>query len=295
MRTLLILSFLTACQEPTEWARAYKAETLKETCGGTKAIAMPGDFVIENDRLRLDPDPDHRWAIILRVSLVDADIQRLDPSFSKGKGGDQWGELFATVNLMTSRIRAEEGSVEIVSEGSATEPAVICTVGDGRAFVALDFARGFLGGDIRIRTDYILEPGAPVVKVRSFLDREQTITCQDDLSAAEAVQYTDSAVLLLDVATNNGYAFGDFTLFGGSVDVFAPNIGFDESGHVQELMTEGINTFVDPIVTPYLAGTSHGVSYAVMAAGGALNIPCLRAPRPRDLAGSSRLTGSKMV
>ena len=276
MRTLLILSFLTACQEPTEWARAYKAETLKETVGGTKAIAMPGDFVIENDRLRfaiLGPRPsmgNHTEG----GSLVDADLQRLDPSFSKGKGGDQWGELFATVNLMTSRIRAEEGSVEIVSEGSATEPAVICTVGDGRAFLSLlDFARGFLGGDIRIRTDYILEPGAPVVKVRSFLDREQTITCQDDLSAAEAVQYTDSAVPLLDVATNNGYAFGDFTLFGGSVDVFAPNIGFDESGHVQELMTQGINTFVDPIVTPYLAGTSHGVSYAVMAAGGALSIP----------------------
>ena len=159
--------------------------------GGPKAIAMPGDFVIENDRLRfaiLGPRPsmgNHTEG----GSLVDADLQRLDPSFSKGKGGDQWGELFATVNLMTSRIRAEEGGVEIVSEGSATEPAVICTVGDGRAFLSLlDFARGFLGGDIRIRTDYILEPGAPVVKVRSFLDREQTIT-QDDLSAAEAVQY----------------------------------------------------------------------------------------------------------
>ena len=276
MRTLLILSFLSACQEPAEWARAYKIDTLKETVGGPKAIARPGDFVIENDRLRfsiLGPRPsmgNHTEG----GSLVDADLQRLDPSYSKGHGGDQWGELFGTVNLMTSRIRADQGSVEIVSEGSSTEPAVLCTIGDGHAFISLlDFARAFLGGDIRIRTDYVLAPGAPVVQVRSFLDRSQTITCDDDLSDATPVQYTDSAVPLLDVATNDGYAFGDFTLFGGSVDVFAPTIGFDEAGHVNELTTAGVNTFVEPIVLPYLGGSSHGVSYAVMASGGALSVP----------------------
>ena len=276
MRLLLITLFLSACQTPTEWARAYKIENRKEAIGGPKAIAQPGDYVIENDRLRftvLSERPsmgNHTEG----GSLLDADLQRRDPSYSKGHGADQFGELFGTVNLMTARIRTDEGEVKIISEGSADKPAVICTVGDGRAFLSLlDFARPFLGGELRIRTDFILEPGAPAILVRSFLDRDQVITCDDDMSSAIAARHTDDEVPLLEAATNGGYAFGDFTLFGGSVDVFAPNIGFDESGHVQELMTAGYNTFVDPIVVPYLAGVSTDVSYVLMAAQGSLSVP----------------------
>jgi len=287
MRTLLILPFLISCQSSSEWARAYEIDNLKEAVGGPKAIAQPGDYVIENDRLRftvLSERPsmgNHTEG----GSLMDADLQRLSPEHSKGHGADQYGELFATVNLMTARIRTDEGQVKITSKGSGGAPAVICALGDGTPFISLlNLVKPLLGGNTRIRTDYILAPGSPAVKVRTYLQRLpanpdsepsgfQAITCDDTLSDTVAVRSTQDKVPLLDVATGGGYAFGDFTLFGGSVDVFAPGVGFDESGHVQELMTEGKNTFVDPIVTPFLAGTSDGVSYGIMAAEGALSIP----------------------
>ena len=66
---------------------------------------------------------------------MDADLQRLDPSYTKGHGGDQWGELFATVNLMTARIRAEDGSVEIVSRGfRRSPPSSVPSVMDAPSF-----------------------------------------------------------------------------------------------------------------------------------------------------------------
>ena len=96
-----------ACQGSAEWARAYKIDNLKEAIGGPKAIAQPGDYVIENDRLRftvLSARPsmgNHTEG----GSLMDADLQRLTPNHSKGHGADQLGELFGTVNLMTARIK----------------------------------------------------------------------------------------------------------------------------------------------------------------------------------------------
>lgn len=276
MRILPLLVALMSCQTPSEWARAYTIADLNEVVGGPKAIAQPGDFVIENDRLR--------FAILAARpsmsnhteggSLIDADLQRVNAAFANGHGTDHLGELFASVNLMVSEIKQDEGEVTIVNDGSDGGAARICSIGDGKAFVSLlDIARTYLGGNIRIRTDYILEPGASAVLVRTYLDREQLIDCDTTPTNTEEARSSDEAIPLIDEVTNEGYAFGDFTLFGGSVDIFTPDVGFDEAGYVEALTSSGISTFVEPITADFLAGTSDGVSYAVMPKSGVLSIP----------------------
>ena len=276
MRFTPLLVLLLGCQTPAEWAKAYTIEDLNGTVGGPKAIAQPGDIVIENDRLR--------FAVLTARpsmsnhteggSIVDADLQRTNPASANGHGGDQFGELFTSVNLMVSEIQEDAGAVTIVSDGSDGGAAQVCTIGDGKAFVSLlEIARTYLGGNFRIRTDYILEPGSPALLVRSYLDRDGIIDCDTIPENTVDANGSSASYPLLDEVTDGGYAFGDFTLFGGSVDIFTPDVGFDEAGFVADLTTSGVSTFVEPIVADFLAGTSDGVSYAIMPKSGGLNIP----------------------
>ena len=276
MRFVYLTALMCSCQTPTEWSSAYKIGNLKEGVGGPKAIAQPGDYVLENDRIRVSV-LSNRPSMGNHTdggSLLDGDLQRANPLYDNGNGRDQMGELFPSVNLMVAKIREEEGEVKIISDGSGNQPATICTTGDGLGFVTLvDFAKGFLGGEFRIRTDYILSPGAPALLIRTLVDPSQTITCDEPMPESTAATATSGAMKLVDVVTGGGFAFGDFMLFGGSVDVFTPGVGFDEAGLVQGLMAAGINTFGNPIVADYLGGTSDGVSYAVIPDEGTLSIP----------------------
>ena len=52
MWTPLFSLLLLSCDTPTEWTRAYEIEDLSQVVGGPKGLARPGDFVIENDKVR---------------------------------------------------------------------------------------------------------------------------------------------------------------------------------------------------------------------------------------------------
>jgi len=276
MRTTLLSLLLLSCQTPVEWARAYEIEDLSQTIGGPKGLARPGDFVIENDLVR--------FAILGNRpsmgnhtdggSILDADLQRSSGAYSQGHGADRLGEVFTSINLKVAAIDTEVGEVKIVNDGTDGEPAVICTVGDGKAFITmLQLASGLLGDFERIRTDYILAAGRSALQIRTLVDPDGTVTCDGPMPEGTPVRYTDDAAPLIDMITNGDLAFGDFTLFGGGLDVFVPGVGFDESGYVNTLTKDGVNTFVDPIVADFLAGSGGDVSYAFMADQGILSIP----------------------
>ncbi len=78
---------------------------------------------------------------------------------------------------------------------------------------------------------------------------------------------------VLESAVTDGVVLGDMFLPGGSVDVFVPDVGFDEERYVQELTATGVNTFEDPIAVEFLAGTSDGVSYALAPIAGRVFVP----------------------
>ena len=81
---------LLSCAPEGGFARAYQIQTLSETIGGPKAIARPGDYILENDRVRvaiLGPR-NSMGPHTSGASLIDADLQRPDPRYSQGRGLD---------------------------------------------------------------------------------------------------------------------------------------------------------------------------------------------------------------
>ena len=273
---------LLSCAPEGGFARAFQMASLSEGIGGPKAIARPGDFVLENDKVRvaiLGPR-NSLGPHTSGASLIDADLQRPDPRYSQGRGLDQLAEVFPTVNLNVAQADETVGAVEIIADGSGGGAAIICTEGPEKSFITLldslwavqwPGARPYF----RIRTDYILEPGASAVLIRTYAVFADEAGCQEDIDA-ESAAYSTDGLPLLDRAlskTEGGLVFGDFYLQGGSTDVFTPGVGFDETTFVNDLLETGVNTFTDPIQVPFLAGTADRVSYGLMPAGGDIFVP----------------------
>ncbi|MES2640997.1 MAG: CehA/McbA family metallohydrolase [Myxococcota bacterium] len=265
-----LLLFL-ACSESPSWSRATRMESLEDGIGGPKAMARPGDFLLENDRVRftvlgarysLGPSP-------YGGTIADADLQRPHPKYAGGHGNDRLAEMFSTVNMNLGAVD-EAAEVSVVNDGADGNAAIIRTDASAEPFLTmLDPLWAVVGQpEFRITTDYILEPGAGALKIRT------TAT----FGAPEYVEGTllagsEDGLDVLDLAISSGVAFGDFYLQGGSVDVFAPGMGFDEDRAVDELRSAGVNTFQDPFQFDFVAGVADGVSYGIAAATGDLYVP----------------------
>lgn len=281
---LLAAAALAGCASDEPFARAVQLTDLDEAVGGPKALAQPGDFLLENDRIRL-AILGHRASLGPHTSggsLADADLQRFDDRYTHGRGNDRLAEVFSTVNMNVGRVHDERGTVAVVADGSDGGAAIVCTEGPYEPFITLlDGLWPLVNGpDFRMRTDYILEPGSPAVLVRTvatvvdLADLDATVGCEGQLDDdIEAAPGSETELPLIELAMETGMVFGDFYLQGGSVDVFAPDIGFDEEGYVHELSSAGANTFQDPIPVDFLAGTADGVSYGLLAGQGRLFVP----------------------
>ena len=115
LAALLIGSFSCRPRDEEGFARASVIERLDGAVGGPKALARPGDFVLENDRVRVaivsSRVPEDGGACdgaawcsspgpgLYGGSLIDADLQWNDARFPPGQGRDQLAELFTTVNM----------------------------------------------------------------------------------------------------------------------------------------------------------------------------------------------------
>jgi hypothetical protein len=266
----MLLLALLGCATSSEWASARQIDSLADTIGGPKATARPGDFLLENDRIRfailgprysMGPSP-------YGGTLCDADLQRPDPKYAAGHGNDQIAEVFATVNMNIAGADTE-GQVTVLAEGSATEPAIVRTAAEGKPFLSMLQPLWAIVDQptFQITTDYILAPGSPAVKMVT------TASLTPEFSEATALAGSDEGLELLQYAMVSGLSFGDFYLQGGSIDVFAPGGGFDEERLVADAVADGKNTFSSPFQFPFLAGVGDGVSYALMADSGDLYVP----------------------
>ncbi len=273
-----------SCAPEAPTARAIVIEDLSQTIGGSKAVGAPGDLLLENDRVRfvvlgarnsLGPG-------LFGGSLVDADLQRGDPRTTGGAGKDAFAELIPTANLMVpapgqlDALGVPQGGVTIVADGADGGAAIVRAEGPAAPFLTvLDALWAILGApDLWLTTDYVLAPGKPYVEIVTTVRYGDASLTPVPL---EARAYTTSFPLL-DYAMTSGVVLGDFYLSGGSVDVFAPEIGFDEDGAVFEAMNSGRNLFEDPFAFPYIAGSADGVSYLLQTATGApLHVPLFTA------------------
>lgn len=272
------LLLLLACAEPLVGARAWQMQALDEGIGGPKAMARPGDFLLENEHLKvavlgprysLGPSP-------YGGTLADIDLVRDDPEWRAGHGNDQMAEMFATASMNVAAAD-EPAEVQILQEGGPDEAAIVRTeaVGVGLLGLLELLWSAVDQPEMRLTTDYILEPGAEVLQIRT----QVTILADDGTLPEgtgvepELLAGTDDGLDVLGLAIEDGVVLGDFYLQGGSIDVFAPGIGFDEDGAVHDAAVAGRNLFQDPFRVPFLGGVGEDVSYGIAARSGSLYIP----------------------
>ena len=283
------------------FARAKRMERLDEGVGGPKAMARPGDIILENQHLRVAILASTRADGTTRTSfgpalfggtLADADLQRSDPRFGQGRGRDQFAELFATTSLNVPA-PTTENDVRIVSDGSDGGPAVVRVEGKGEPFLSLLSALWALTDvpDMRMVTDYIVEPGVPWITMRTAVRVGPTTNASDfggQFPTGDPVQPHTESFPLIERAVEDGLIMGDFFLVGGSVSVFAPGMGFDEDGLVFRANEAGLNTFTSPFQFPWVAGNGEGVSYGMMAADGDLFVPLFTSSQTTLVGGSAQ-------
>ena len=305
MRRLLLLLLptsllLTGC--PTEPpARVYPIETADQRVGGPSALAIEGDWILENEHIRAGilsercvgtPGVDQVCSSpgpgLFGGSVIDIDLNRHDAAHSSGRGNDQFAEMFSAVNLDVTMVE----SVEVLADGSDGGPAILRVQGPPGDYISyIGLLGGILGlADGWYTTDYILRPGDPYLTLRTHISFQAPAAGQDIVKPAvdpcgwvqgdEGLPCDDVLVEIprdervptVDALNNGATQFGDFFFAGGNVDIFLPGIGFQEDHAVVEMMNAGINPFVDPFDLPWVAATGDGVSYA-LGTGGQMAAP----------------------
>jgi hypothetical protein len=292
----LIIGLGCVSEEP--FARAFEIATLDEAIGGPKAIAQPGDFLLENDRVRV-AILGARNSLSMGLyggSLIDADLQRVEPHLRGGHGLDALSEIIPTANLnvawpgVPDLTGAPQGGVSIVADGADGGPAIVRAEGPGAPFLTvLEALEALLGApDLWIRTDYIVEPGNPFVTLETVVRYGPTGVGDPQPVSSFG---DNSTFPLLEWAMESGLVIGDFALQGGSIDVFAPGIGFDEDGAVKKAGDDGRNLFQDPFSFDFVGGTADGVSYLLAPEQGNAFVPLFTASQTVTVHGGMEGSG----
>jgi hypothetical protein len=176
----LCLPHIASCGGGPSSLRAKRIEHRSELIGGPVAMADVGDFIIENDAIRVailravdSPGPGVHGG-----SIIDMDIRRTRIDMQGGHGRDRFAETFPVANLLVPE--PESVDVRVLKDGSDGKQAIIRVEGDGTfLFEALGVIRSHqpalelffpnLKTRIHFQTDYILRPGARHLQLRTVL------------------------------------------------------------------------------------------------------------------------------
>lgn len=260
------------CGEPAPHARAQRIGALDEAIGGPHAIGRVGDFLLENDQIRLviadtgvDPgDPSKtvygRVNTTFGGTLVDADLQR--PGGDHGHGNDQLAELlpgFAFSVIDPIRVAVTRDG----ADGRPAEVTVVGTPSDLLQQVGL-LDTGLIGTtDLQLTQSYRLAPGKRYVEIETtitntgsgarpfpFLDPTQLRDLGFDIPGIDRIQLS--------------VPLGQLPLFGGEQDLFAPGPGFDVRFAIERSYAQARGFPALPgLVIDYLASRGKGVSYGL--------------------------------
>lgn len=179
---VFIATLSASCGQDENLLKAKVIEDRAELVGGPVAMADVGDYLLENDQIRVailraidSPGPG-----VFGGSVVDIDRRRPRIQFQNGHGRDRFAETFPVANLMVPE--PSEMDVSVLKDGSDGKEAAIRVEGEGEfLFEALAILRstqeGFLDADfpniktrVRFITDYILRPGARHILIRTRLE-----------------------------------------------------------------------------------------------------------------------------
>lgn len=170
----------SGCNDGKGLLRAKIIEHRNEVVGGPVAVADVGDFILENDEIRVailgakdSPGPG-----VFPGSVVDIDRRRPRQEFANGAGIDRFAEMFPVANLLVPN--PTKMDIKVLADGANGKEAAVRVEGDGQfLFEALSILRDqapalglffpFIHTQIRFQTDYILRPGDRHIVMRTTL------------------------------------------------------------------------------------------------------------------------------
>lgn len=273
MKCAAALLVLAACSDAPPHSRAQRIGALDEAVGGPHAIGRVGDFLLENDQIRLvisdtgvdarDPGKSTygRVNTTFGGTLVDADLRRVGGEGARGN--DQLAELlpgfvFSVINP-TSVTVTRSGD-----DGGPAEVTVTGTPGDLLQMVYL-LDVGLIGPTaVTLTQTYRLSPGKRYVEIEStikntstgahpfpFLDPTQLKNLGFDIPGIDTLQLS--------------VPMGQLPLLGGEQQLFAPGVaGFNVRFAIEDSYAQagGFPAFPG-LVVDYLASRGAGVSYGL--------------------------------
>jgi len=232
-------------------ASAYRATGWTQLIGGPDAYGMPGDYILENGRIKvLVQDAGESFGPgLYGGSILDADRVRKGRETCCGHGLDQFVEVFPTANTMVAEVNDGEThglKVRVTRDGSDGGPAIITVTGKAAPLLTI------LGGAIHLldctllpalcdliplfpyshvisfTIDYILEPGKDYVEIRTIAEIKDP---NGEPIPAEVMDELLNPNMFLELIQGN-LVFGDALFFGVDVDVFGPRFGYYLDGYV---------------------------------------------------------------
>lgn len=224
--------------------------------GGPGALGDVGDFLLENDQIRLiiQGAGYSRGFGVFGGSLIDADLRRprrrSDGDSRGGLGRDNFSEMFPALFLAAmapDNVRAvdnPDGSASIIVSGGAGD--FLKLAGTVNELLAPS-------DDLRFTTEYRLQPGVRWVEIRTTVRNV----------GGEAVRLPDPGIVdFLGEGITLELPVGDVLLFGAGNDVFAEQAGFDLRFTLEEKLKDPPGLPQLPgLVVPFLASRGDGVSY----------------------------------
>lgn len=270
------LTACAACSDPAPRARAQVIGALEDAIGGRHAIGQVGDFLLENDQIRLviadtgvyadgsRPTTYGRANTTFGGSLIDADLVRVGGEGARGN--DQLAELlpgflFTVINPT---------KVEVTRRGDDGGPAEVTVTGTGGdllQMVALLNTGLVFPGNLELKNIYRLHPG------RRYVEIETVVKNVAPNGGAHPFPYLDPAELDNLIGGNIpnlpaiqlSVPMGQLPLLGGDQDLFAPGVaGFNVKFAIEDsyLIAGGFPAFPG-LAVDFLASRGDGVSYGL--------------------------------
>lgn len=158
---LLAVAAGTGCGN-NDLLRAKMVERQDELIGGPSAKAKIGDFLLENDKIRViigGPGPGFS-AGVFGGTVLDVDLRRFEAEYRQGKGWDSFSESFPLANLLVVNPSNPTEAIRLDAEGARVD------LTNGGVFVLKD---GTDGEEATIR---VTGHSAYMFDVMKFLNRD---------------------------------------------------------------------------------------------------------------------------
>jgi hypothetical protein len=264
---------LASCGDTPPHARAQVIGSLEDTIGGPHAIGRIGDFLLENDQIRLiiadtgvssDPSKISTYGRVNTTfggTMIDADLRRDGVG---QHGNDQLAELlpgflFTVINPTKVEV-TKRGD-----DGGAAEVTVTGTGGDLLQMVSLLNTGLMFPSTLTFQNIYRLSPGKKYVEIETVMTNGP--------NGAHPFPYLDPTQLddllgrnIPNVANIQlSVPLGQLPLFGGEQVLFAPGVaGFNVKYAIDDSYAQagGFPAFPG-LAVDYLASRGEGVSYGL--------------------------------